>query len=67
MADGPSLVVGLGNPGPRYAGNRHNVGFMVLDLLAERAGGRWKAHKGRCDVVEGRLAGARAVLARAVP
>jgi PTH1 family peptidyl-tRNA hydrolase len=58
------LVVGLGNPGPSYAGHRHNVGFMVLDLLAGRAGGRWKAHKGRADLVEGRLAGQRAVLAK---
>jgi len=58
------LVVGLGNPGPGYAGNRHNVGFMVLDLLAERVDGRFKAHKGRADVVEGRLAGQRAVLAK---
>jgi peptidyl-tRNA hydrolase, PTH1 family len=58
------LVVGLGNPGPSYAGNRHNAGFMVLDLLAERAGGRFKAHKGRADVVEGRLAGERVVLAK---
>jgi PTH1 family peptidyl-tRNA hydrolase len=58
------LVVGLGNPGPSYAGNRHNVGFMVLDLLAERSGGRFRAHKGRADVVEGRLAGQRAVLAK---
>ncbi len=58
------LVVGLGNPGPSYAGNRHNVGFMVLDLLADRVGGRFKAHKGRADLVEGRLAGQRAVLAK---
>jgi PTH1 family peptidyl-tRNA hydrolase len=58
------LVVGLGNPGPKYAGNRHNVGFFVLDLLGERVGARFKAHKGRADVVEGRLAGQRAVLAK---
>ena len=64
MADDPWLVVGLGNPGPRYAGNRHNVGFMVADLLAERMGGRFKAHKGRADVLEGRLAGQRVVLAK---
>jgi PTH1 family peptidyl-tRNA hydrolase len=64
MADDTYLVVGLGNPGPSYAGNRHNVGAMVLDLLAERVGGRFKSHKGRADVVEGRLAGDRVVLAK---
>ncbi|NUU20872.1 MAG: aminoacyl-tRNA hydrolase [Streptomycetaceae bacterium] len=62
--NGPWLVVGLGNPGPEYAANRHNVGFMVADLLAERVGGRFKAHKSRAQVVEGRLAGHRVVLAK---
>nr|WP_203596861.1 aminoacyl-tRNA hydrolase [Actinomadura bangladeshensis] len=58
------MVVGLGNPGPSYAGNRHNAGFMVLDVLAARAGGRFKSHRARADVLEGRLAGTRAVLAK---
>jgi len=62
--EAPWLVVGLGNPGPKYAGNRHNAGFMVVDLLAGRMGGRWKAHKGRADIVEGRIAGQRAVLVK---
>jgi peptidyl-tRNA hydrolase, PTH1 family len=58
------LIVGLGNPGPEYSMNRHNIGRMVVDLLTERLGLRFKAHKARADVAEGRLGSTRVVLAR---
>ena len=64
MADERWIIVGLGNPGPEYAGNRHNAGQMVLDLLAERIGARFKAHRTRNDIAEGRLSGQPVTLAR---
>ena len=64
MADERWIIAGLGNPGPEYAGNRHNAGHMVLALLAERMSARFKAHRTRNDTAEGRLAGQPATLAR---
>jgi PTH1 family peptidyl-tRNA hydrolase len=62
--DALTLVVGLGNPGPRYVGNRHNIGFLIADELADRMGGRFKAHRSNAELIEGRLAGHRVALAK---
>jgi PTH1 family peptidyl-tRNA hydrolase len=50
------ILVGLGNPGPRYAGHRHNIGFMALDEIARRHGfGPWRS-RFQSEAAEGRIA-----------
>jgi PTH1 family peptidyl-tRNA hydrolase len=55
MSNQTFLIVGLGNPGPDYSANRHNVGQMALAVLADRLGTAFKSHKSIAQVAEARL------------
>lgn len=58
------LIIGLGNPGSRYANSRHNLGFMVIDALAEKAGISVTAKKHQAIVGQGDFADCKVMLAK---
>jgi PTH1 family peptidyl-tRNA hydrolase len=58
------LIAGLGNPGPQYAGHRHNAGYMVADVLAGRMGVSLRRDRSGAAVATGLLAGVPVTLAR---
>ena len=55
-------MFGLGNPGGQYLATRHNVGFEVVELLAARAGAKFRRGKFRCAQADARIADARVIL-----
>lgn len=62
--NGPFLICGLGNPGRKYEGNRHNVGFQIIDRLAERWQLEFRRMRFKAYVTQGQIAGAKAILAK---
>lgn len=58
------LIIGLGNPGRGYRRNRHNIGFQILDALAEDLGTRFTRTKANALVTDARLEGVRLILAK---
>src|ERR671932_205367 len=58
------LIVGLGNPGSEYAGNRHNVGYWTVNRLGRRLGIDVGKHSGIASIGEGSYAGRRLILAK---
>ena len=60
----PWLIVGLGNPGRQYTRTRHNLGFMVVDQLAEEIGFNWKRGRGKAKVAVGNIESKAVILAK---
>src|SRR3954464_10880283 len=58
------VVFGLGNPGPRYEGTRHNIGVRVIETLVDRMGGTLKSHKSGALIAEGNLTDTKVVVGR---
>lgn len=62
--DTPLLIVGLGNPGPKYAGSRHNVGFMAVEELARRHGMSFSTKQNEAQVARGQIESTRVIIAK---
>jgi peptidyl-tRNA hydrolase, PTH1 family len=62
--DTPYLIVGLGNPGSRYATTRHNAGFMVVEEVARQHGLRFSTKQANAEVARGEIAGKKVILAK---
>ena len=58
------LIVGLGNPGSKYAKNRHNIGFRVVDALAERVGAKLDTDKHKGIIGKGVIGGEKVIFAK---
>ncbi|MFB9952249.1 aminoacyl-tRNA hydrolase [Rhizobium puerariae] len=56
------IIAGLGNPGSKYAGNRHNIGFMAVDAIQRRPGFSPWSKKFKAEISEGELAGEKVLL-----
>lgn len=63
-ANAPWLIVGLGNPGPRFEGTRHNIGFVVVDELGVRNGIRFSGRQGSAEIAKGTIEGQPVILAK---
>src|SRR6478672_568337 len=64
IADAPYLIAGLGNPGSRFAGSRHNVGFVVVDEVARQHGMRFSSKQANAEIARGEIAGKKVILAK---
>lgn len=60
------LIIGLGNPGAQYEQTRHNVGFRVVDQLAQKQGWRWSERRSRAILASGTINGEKVVLAKPI-
>lgn len=65
-SDAPWLIAGLGNPGTRFAGTRHNIGFVAVDELAVRNGLRFTGKQANAEIARGQVEGHPVILAKPV-